>query len=121
MRDIILEKLKNWRPIGDRVVVLPEEQKKLTDSDIITSDTKQGEDKSIVGTIIAVGPGRYMENGQIQPMENKVGETVLFGKYSGEDFLVDENKIEKYNGVKRDDQVLVTVIRQDLLLAILPS
>lgn len=117
---MIIERIKSWRPIGDRVIVLPEEQKKVTDMDIITSDTKQGDDKRIIGEVLAVGTGRYLENGQIQPMESKVGDKVIFGKYAGDDFLIDEEmNIQKYEGVKRDEQLLVTIVRQDSLLTTL--
>jgi co-chaperonin GroES (HSP10) len=54
-------------------------------------------------------------------MESNIGDVVLFGKYSGDDVLVDEDlKIDKYNGIVRDNQILVTIVRQDSLLTNIP-
>jgi len=118
MKEKILNFIRSWEPISDRIIVLPEEQQKETASGIITSDTKQGEDKRIVGRVLSVGKGRYAENGKRIPMENKVDDMVIFGKYAGEDFLIGEDlSINKYNGIKRDDEVLITIVRQDSLLS----
>ena len=120
MKDTILSFLKTWKPTSDRVLVLPQAQARETDSGILTSDTKQGNDKRVIGEVIAVGPGRYSEDGHRIPMEFYVGDKVIFGKYAGEDLLVSEDlRIDKYEGVKREDEVLVTIVRSDSLLTIL--
>lgn len=120
MKDNILAFVGSWKPISDRVVVLPEEKAKETDSGLITSDTKQAADKRVIGTVVAVGKGRYSENGELVPMDSKVGDRVIFGRFSGDDLLIDEGlHIEKYDGIRRDEQVLVTILRQDSLLTTL--
>jgi chaperonin GroES len=114
----IINYVKTWQPISDRVVVLPD---KKEEGEIIQSDTKQGEDKRVSGVVLAVGKGRYSEQGSLIPMESNIGDVVLFGKYSGDDVLVDEDlKIDKYNGIVRDNQILVTIVRQDSLLTNIP-
>ncbi len=119
MNQNILEYLKKWEPISDRVLVLPEE--KIMDAEIYVSETRQGEDKQLIATILAVGKGRYGEDGKLIPMQLKVGQKVALGKYSGDDRLINEDlTMEHYDGVKRDDQVFVTILRADSLLSILP-
>ncbi|HVW82478.1 MAG TPA: co-chaperone GroES [Candidatus Paceibacterota bacterium] len=89
------------RPLGDRVVVKPDEkegEKKLA-SGIIIPETADKE-KPMTGKVVAVGPGRY-EDGKLVPMGVKTGDEVLFGKYSheavkvgGEEYyLISENNI----------------------------
>ncbi|MBX9706184.1 MAG: co-chaperone GroES, partial [Gammaproteobacteria bacterium] len=70
------------RPLHDRVVVrrAPEETK--TAGGIVIPDSASKE-KPVQGEVIAVGPGKQLENGQLQKMEVKVGDKVLFGKYAG--------------------------------------
>lgn len=95
---------------------------KETESGIAMGNTSQGEDKKIIGKVLSVGQGIYSENGNLIPMHSKEGDIVLFSKYAGEDFLVDENmKVEKYNGIVRDDQILVTIVKQETLLSSIPE
>jgi len=122
MQDKVLTFIKSWAPISDRVVVLPDEQVEQTVEGILTSHTKQGEDRRITGTVIAVGKGRYGESGELIPMESKVGDKVILGKFTGNDYLIDsELTIEKYNGIRGDDQTLICILRQDSLDTTLPS
>jgi chaperonin GroES len=82
------EKKLSIKPLGDRVVVMPDEkegEKKLA-SGIIIPETADKE-KPMTGEVVAVGPGKY-EDGKLVPMGVKVGERVLFGKYSHEEVKV---------------------------------
>lgn len=71
----------NLRPLGDKVVVEVINEPMTTASGIVLPDSAQ--EKSQRGTVIAVGPGKLMENGQREDIDVKVGETVLFAKYGG--------------------------------------
>ena len=84
---------KTIRPLSDRVVVQPREVETKTAGGIVIPDTAD-KDKPIQGTVIAIGSGKYVE-GKLQPLQVKVGDVVLFGKYAGtavkleaNDFLV---------------------------------
>src|SRR5688572_26442693 len=79
---------KKIRPLSDRVVVEPREVETKTAGGIVIPDTAD-KDKPIQGTIIAIGNGRYVD-GKIVPLQVKVGDQVLFGKYSGTNIKLDE-------------------------------
>ena len=68
------------RPLGDRVVIKPLAREEVTKGGIVLPDTAK--EKPQQGEIVAVGPGRY-EEGKRVPMDLKVGDKVLYGKYSG--------------------------------------
>lgn len=68
-------------PIFDRVLIKVDEAKEETMGGILVA--KNAAEKSTSGTIVAMGEGRFMENGETEPAEFGVGETVLYGKYSG--------------------------------------
>jgi len=70
------------RPLHDRVIVKRLEEERKTASGIVIPDTAA--EKPDQGEIIAVGKGKVLENGEIRPLEVKVGDKVLFGKYSGQ-------------------------------------
>jgi len=76
-----------FRPLHDRVVLrrLDEEQK--TAGGIIIPDTAK--EKPMEGEVVAVGPGARSDNGQIQPLDVKAGDRVLFGKWSGTEVKID--------------------------------
>jgi len=74
-------------PLGDRLVVKPLPQEEVTKGGIILPDTAK--EKPQQGEVIAVGNGRILDNGQKAPMEVKVGEKVLYGKYSGTEIKLD--------------------------------
>jgi len=76
------------RPLADRVIVKPIDEKETSVSGIILPDTVDKE-KPERGEIIAVGPGRRDDHGNIVPMSVQVGEKVLFKKYSPDEFEVD--------------------------------
>ena len=77
----------NLRPLADRVIVKPMEAEETTKGGIILPDTAK--EKPIEGTIVAVGPGRVTEDGKSIKMEVKVGDKVLYGKYSGTEVTVE--------------------------------
>lgn len=69
------------RPLSDRIVVEPKAAETKTAGGIIIPDTA-GKEKPMEGTVMAVGPGKFTD-GNRQPMQVKVGDKVLFGKYAG--------------------------------------
>src|ERR1700722_18387784 len=81
---------KKIRPLADRVVVEPRETESTTPGGIVIPDTAD-KDKPIQGTIVAVGTGKYVE-GKIQPLQVKVGDCVLFGKYAGTNIKLDDSE-----------------------------
>lgn len=79
------------RPLGDRVVVKPLSREEVTKSGIVLPDTAK--EKPQEGSVVAVGPGRVLDNGQRVPMELKDGDRVLFAKYAGTEFKRDEDEL----------------------------
>jgi chaperonin GroES len=77
------------RPLGDRVVVKPAEREEKTKGGIFLPDTASKE-RPMEGTILAAGEGRRDDNGKIIPMSVRAGDKVLFAKYSGTEFKIDE-------------------------------
>ncbi|MFO7168559.1 MAG: co-chaperone GroES [Chloroflexota bacterium] len=77
------------RPLADRVVVKPVEREEKTKGGIYLPDTATKE-RPMEGTVLAVGEGRLDENGKRVPMHVKVGDKVLFAKYSGTEYKVDD-------------------------------
>jgi chaperonin GroES len=77
----------NIRPLHDRVIVKRKEKETTTASGIIIPDS--GQETPAQGTIVAVGNGKVLENGDVRTLEVKVGDVVLFGKYSGTEFKAD--------------------------------
>ena len=77
----------NFRPLHDRVLVQPLDGEEKTAGGIIIPDTAK--EKPSEGKVIAVGPGAKTEDGKILPMEVKVGDLVLFGKWSGTEVKID--------------------------------
>jgi chaperonin GroES len=76
-----------FRPLHDRVVVRRLEQEEKTAGGIIIPDTAK--EKPMEGEIIAAGPGARNETGQLVPLDVKVGDRVLFGKWSGTEVKID--------------------------------
>ena len=76
-----------FRPLHDRVVVKRLEQDDKTTGGIIIPDTAK--EKPMQGEVLAVGPGAKDEQGTVQPLDVKVGDTVLFGKWSGTEVTID--------------------------------
>ena len=78
----------NLKPLGDRVVVKPSDKEEKTKSGILLPDTAK--EKPQEGTVEAVGTGRILDSGAKVPMELKVGDKILYAKYAGNEFKVDE-------------------------------
>lgn len=93
------------RPLQDRIVVKRVESEGMTKGGIIIPDTAK--EKPIEGRVVAVGNGKILKNGKPRPLDVKVGDRVLFGKYSGNEVKLDG-----------EDHVL---IREDDVLAVLAS
>ncbi len=74
-------------PLADRVVVKAAEAEEKTKGGIILPDTAK--EKPVEGTIIAAGPGKISDNGELMKMTVKVGDKVLYGKYSGTEVTID--------------------------------
>ncbi len=85
------EKKLNLRPLADRVIVEPLEGEEKTASGILLPETAK--EKPQEGLILAIGPGRWDEEGKKRvEMEVAVGDKVVFAKYSGSEFKLDEKK-----------------------------
>ena len=93
----------NLKPLGDKVIVEILGAKDLTKGGIILPDTAK--EKPQEATVIAVGSGKILNNGKVVPPEVKAGDTILFGKYSG-------------NEVKVNGKDLL-IINQDDILAVI--
>ena len=79
------------KPLGNRVVVEPLEQEEITAGGIVLPDTAK--EKPQKGTIVAVGPGDRDEDGDRIALDVKVGDVVLYAKYSGTEIKVDGKKV----------------------------
>ena len=88
------------KPLGDRVLVKALEQKEVKKSGIIIPDTAK--EKPQEGEVIAVGKGKLSDDGKVIAMDVKVGDKILFGKYSGTE-------------VKMDDQEYLIMHQDDIL------
>ena len=75
------------RPLHDRVIVKRQEEERKTASGIVIPDAAT--EKPDLGEIIAVGNGKIGDDGKVRPMNVKVGDKILFGKYSGQAFKMD--------------------------------
>ncbi|MEH6470240.1 MAG: co-chaperone GroES [Halopseudomonas sp.] len=79
------------RPLHDRVVVRRKEEETTTASGIVLPGSAA--EKPTQGEIVAAGKGRILQNGEVQPMDVKAGDTVLFGQYSGNTVKVDGEEL----------------------------
>ncbi|MBU2567480.1 MAG: co-chaperone GroES [Elusimicrobia bacterium] len=77
-----------FKPLGDRALVKPDEQKEVKKGGIIIPETVK--EKPQEGEVIAVGPGKLDENGKKIPMDVKAGDKILYGKYSGTEMKIDD-------------------------------
>jgi chaperonin GroES len=81
----------NLKPLGNRVVVEPLEQEEITSGGIVLPETAK--EKPQKGTIVAVGPGDRDDDGKRIALDVKVGDVVLYAKYSGTEIKVDGKKV----------------------------
>ena len=79
------------KPLGDRLVVRPSEREEMTKSGIVLPDTAK--ERPQEGTVVSVGPGRTLDDGKIEKMEVRAGQKVLFQKYAGTEFKLDEEDL----------------------------
>lgn len=86
------------QPLGDRVLVKRLEAEEKTKGGIVLPDTAK--EKPQKGEVVAVGKGRVLESGKVEPLEVKKGDKVLFGKYSGNEIAYKE---EEYLILKEED------------------
>ncbi len=82
--------ITSLRPLGDRVVVKPLGRETVTKSGIVLPDTAK--EKPQEGEIVAVGPGKVLDNGIRTILEVKIGQRVLFAKYSGTEVKVEDEE-----------------------------
>ena len=90
------------KPLNDRVLI---KRKTETESKGGIILTESAQEKQQQGTVIAVGPGKTLDSGSMQPMQVKVGDTVFFAKYSGVEFDFDN---DDYIIMREDDIVAVS-------------
>ena len=90
------------RPLGDRVVVKPEAREEVTKTGIVIPDTAK--EKPQQGSVIAVGSGRLLDNGDRAAMEVREGDQVLFAKYGGTEIILDD---ETYLVLRETDVLAV--------------
>ncbi|MBD3251275.1 co-chaperone GroES [Candidatus Uhrbacteria bacterium] len=83
--------MSSLRPLGDRLIVKPSTKEEKTASGIILPDTADKE-RPEQGEVIAAGPGRLLDNGNLAPMHVKVGDKVVFKKYSPDEVKVDDEE-----------------------------
>ncbi|HLR13692.1 MAG TPA: co-chaperone GroES [Burkholderiaceae bacterium] len=91
------------RPLHDRVIVKRLDNERTTASGIVIPDSAA--EKPDQGEIVAVGPGKRTEDGKVLPVDVKVGDKVLFGKYAGQTVKVDDEELL----VIREEEILAVV------------
>ena len=79
------------RPLGDRVVIKPSEREEMTKSGIVLPDTAK--EKPQEGKVIAVGPGKFLDDGKRESIDVKTGDKVLYAKYAGTEFKLDGEEL----------------------------
>ncbi len=79
------------KPLGDRVVVRPTPREEMTRSGIVLPDTAK--ERPQEGTIVSVGPGRTLEDGTREPIEVSPGQRILFQKYAGTEFKLEDEEL----------------------------
>ncbi|MCL2726488.1 MAG: co-chaperone GroES [Polyangiaceae bacterium] len=93
----------NIRPLQDRVILKRVKEEEKTKGGIIIPDTAK--EKPIEGEVVAVGNGKVLEDGSVKKLEVKVGDRVLFGKYSGTEVKIDGDE----RLIVREDDILAVL------------
>ncbi len=88
------------RPLHDRVVVKRMEEERTSAGGIVIPDSAT--EKPVRGEVLSIGKGKVAENGDVRPLDVKVGDTVLFGKYSGTEIKIDGEEVL----VMREDDIM---------------
>ena len=91
------------RPLHDRVIVKRLEEERTSPGGILIPDTAA--EKPMQGKIVAVGKGKILEDGKVRPLDVKVGDKILFGKYSGNEVKVDGEELV----VMREEDVMAVI------------
>ncbi|MBI4819220.1 MAG: co-chaperone GroES [Deltaproteobacteria bacterium] len=92
--------MKNFRPLYDRLLVKRIQAEEKTRGGIIIPDNAK--EKPIEGTVISAGNGKVLEDGKVRALEVKVGDRILFGKYSGTEIKIEGEE----HVILREDEVL---------------
>jgi len=93
----------NIRPLHDRVIIKRMEEERTSPGGIVIPDSAT--EKPIRGKVVAVGKGKILESGDVRPLDVKVGDKVLFGKYSGTEVKVDGDELL----VMREEDIMAVV------------
>ena len=91
------------RPLHDRVIVKRLDEDRTSPGGIVIPDTAA--EKPVQGKIVAVGKGKILEDGKVRPLDVKVGDKILFGKYSGNEVKVDGEELV----VMREEDVMAVI------------
>jgi chaperonin GroES len=91
------------RPLHDRVVVRRLEQDRASPGGIVIPDSVA--EKPVQGAVVAVGKGKILENGKVQPCDVRIGDRILFGKYSGAEVKVEGEELV----VMREEDVMAVI------------
>ena len=91
------------RPLHDRVIVKRLEEERTSPGGIVIPDTAA--ETPVQGKIVAVGNGKILEDGKVRPLDIKVGDKILFGKYSGTEVKVDGEELV----VMREEDVMAVI------------
>ena len=91
------------RPLHDRVIVKRLEEERTSPGGIVIPDTAT--EKPVQGKVVAVGKGKILEDGSVRPLDVKVGDKILFGKYSGTEVKVDGDDLV----VMREEDVMAVI------------
>ncbi len=95
--------MANIRPLHDRIIVKRLKEEEKTKGGIIIPDTAK--EKPVEGEVLAIGNGKALENGSVRKLDVKVGDRVLFGKYSGTEVKIDgEERL-----IMREDDILAVL------------
>ncbi|MFH1767532.1 MAG: co-chaperone GroES [Candidatus Omnitrophota bacterium] len=86
------------KPLGERILIKPSEEKERTKGGIVIPDTAK--EKPQEGKVVAVGEGKKSDEGKLIPLTVKAGDRVLYGKYSGTEITVDD---EEYLIMREED------------------
>lgn len=88
------------RPLHDRIIVERLEEERTSPGGIVIPDTAK--EKPVRGKVVAIGTGKLLDNGEIRKLDVKVGDKILFGKYSGTEVTVDSQELL----VMREDDIM---------------
>jgi chaperonin GroES len=95
----------NLRPLADRVVLKRAKEEEVTKGGIIIPDTAK--EKPIEAEVVAAGPGQFLKDGKLRPLEVKKGDRVLIGKWSGTEVKIEGTE----HVIVREDDILAVVNR----------